>query len=103
MAYPNFDFIKMGRRIEARGLVRRGKVGQADAMLVRAGELVQAALEILEAEPETVVPDPDFAYWLKHVKDHSLTLPEEWPPRITIFPAGPPQDTAPRSKRAYCM
>lgn len=50
--WPDFDFRAMGLRLEAEGLVARGTLGRATCLLARAGDIVRAALRVLEEHPQ---------------------------------------------------
>lgn len=52
-------FQKMDAWLDARGLLRRGKVGNADARLVAARDLVEVALEELRADPLVFLCGPE--------------------------------------------
>lgn len=52
-------FRQLDEWLEPRGLLRRGKVGNADARLVGARELVDVALEHLRADPLVFLCAPD--------------------------------------------
>lgn len=48
--WPAFDFAKMGDRLDQRGIVTHGTIGEAPALLARAGEIVRVALEELGSQ-----------------------------------------------------
>jgi aminoglycoside 3-N-acetyltransferase len=45
--WPEFDFIKMGRRLEGEGLVRFGNIGEATVRIMRARTIVDVVLQHL--------------------------------------------------------
>ena len=51
--WPKFNFLELGHAIESEGLVRTGKIGAAPAKWIKAGKLVDAALNILRPAPGT--------------------------------------------------
>jgi aminoglycoside 3-N-acetyltransferase len=64
--WPEFDFRAMGERLEAEGIVRRGKLGSAECRLARAGDIVTTALRLLEQEPDAWLGRrPEGASWLR--------------------------------------
>ena len=52
--WPDFDFKAMGERLDTLGLVKHGRLGNADCMLARAGDVADAVLRLLEEHPEEV-------------------------------------------------
>jgi aminoglycoside 3-N-acetyltransferase len=49
-SWPEFDFIKMGRRLEQQGLVRFGHVGKAKVRAMRSRPMVDAVIQHLKNE-----------------------------------------------------
>lgn len=63
--WPWFDFARQGDRLEAAGIVRRGRLGQADCRLARAAAIVEHTLATLEQRPrEIFAPQGPVAAWL---------------------------------------
>jgi len=79
--WPGFDFRRMGEHLEAAGVVRRGRLGDAVCLLGRAGAITEATLAALEEAPRAWLTDPPLAAWL----DALETLRIQGRPRAAAF------------------
>lgn len=81
--WPDFDFTRMGDRLESLGIVRSARIGNAECRLARAGEIVNTALEALETRPlEFFGPAPTkMTKWL----ETRATVEEHGRPRAAAF------------------
>jgi aminoglycoside 3-N-acetyltransferase len=65
--YPRYRFKDMGDRLAEGGPVRFGRIGSATLRCIRARDLVDGTLAILDAEPEKWF-NPDFLAWLREAR-----------------------------------
>ena len=64
--FPLFDMNLMGKKLEAKGLVRRGKIGEANSFWLTTKELVDNSLSLLRENPLFFFKeDSEFSIWHK--------------------------------------
>ena len=65
--WPDFDFRKMGRKLEELGLVRFERIGEATTRLLQCNEMVDASSELLKDNflDYVVNENNEFAKWYK--------------------------------------
>jgi len=66
--WPSHDFQAMGERLAALGLVRFSKIGSATLRCIRARQMVDNILAILEAEPQAWF-EAEFLAWLRDAQE----------------------------------
>ena len=69
--WPRHSFQAMGERLAAMGLVRFGKVGSAILRCIRARQMVDAILAVLDEEPEQWFGS-DFLAWLAEASQRTV-------------------------------
>ena len=65
--YPRYRFQAMGERLAELGHVRLGKIGSATLRCIRARDMVDHALAVLDAEPKAWFDD-EFLAWLRDAR-----------------------------------
>ena len=65
--YPRYRFKDMGERLAEGGLVHFGRIGSATLRCIRARDMVDGTLAILDAEPEKWF-NADFLAWLREAR-----------------------------------
>jgi aminoglycoside N3'-acetyltransferase len=68
--WPNYNFQAMGERLAEMGLVKFGKIGSATLRCIRARDMVDNTLAILDSEPEKWLSN-EFLEWLNEAKGAS--------------------------------
>lgn len=64
--WPEFDFVKMGRKLERRGLVKCGRIGEAITRLTQSGEMIDTSLALLRNSfLDYASGDSEFIRWYK--------------------------------------
>jgi len=61
-SWPEFDFMKMGRRLEEEGLVRFENIGKATVRSMRARPIVDSVIRHLQEEYSSFTTDDNLAY-----------------------------------------
>ena len=79
--WPEFDFGTMGDSLDAAGLVKHGKLGNAACLLARAGDIVAHSLELLETRPEAFLRSPSVRTWLTA----RSRIEKQGRPRASVF------------------
>ena len=90
--WPDFDFTLMGEYLESTGLVNTGAIGNAQCKLVRAGDVIEAAVEGLNDSPERLFSssNAETRQWLSQVREiDSAGRPRAAAFRTDVTPASP--------------
>lgn len=94
--FPSFDLRRQGERLETAGVVRRGRLGNAECRLARAGDIVDKTLAMLETRPREIFapqgPVVDWLDTLDHIERFGRARAAAF--KVDITPASPPLPVA---------
>ncbi|MCK5843104.1 MAG: AAC(3) family N-acetyltransferase, partial [Victivallales bacterium] len=93
--WPHFDFSEMGELLDKAGIVTHAKLGNAECLLGRAGDLIDHSMKILETDSATLFKDEKVAAWkTQYDSVKELGRPEAAVFKLDVTPPVPGREVA---------